>query len=103
MGRGGHGRPVARPAAGGAARGRRVTRGCIFCRIIAKQEPGDILYEDDEVIVFRNVLRWVPVMLLAVPKEHLTQGQLWTTMMGKVGPIAARIGAQYCPSGFRLL
>lgn len=61
------------------------------------------MYEDEEVIVFRNVLRWVPVMLLALPKQHLTQAQLWTTMIGKVGPIAAELGAQYCPSGFRLL
>jgi histidine triad (HIT) family protein len=80
-----------------------VDRWCIFCRIIAHQEPADILYEDDEVIVFRNVLRWVPVMLLAVPKEHLTQDEVWATKMDKLAPIAARLGAQHCPSGFRLL
>ena len=76
---------------------------CVFCRIVARREPADILYEDDEVIVFRNLLRWVPVMLLALPKEHLTQDELWGTMLGKIGPIAARIGAEHCPSGFRLL
>jgi histidine triad (HIT) family protein len=76
---------------------------CVFCRIVAHREPADILYEDDEVIVFRNLLRWVPIMLLALPKEHLTQGELWDTMLGKIGPIAARIGAEHCPSGFRLL
>ncbi len=80
-----------------------MNRWCVFCRIIEKTEPADVLYEDEEVIVFRNVLRWVPVMLLALPKQHLTQAQLWTTMIGKVGPIAAELGAQYCPSGFRLL
>jgi histidine triad (HIT) family protein len=80
-----------------------LNRWCVFCRIIEKTEPADVLYEDEEVIVFRNVLRWVPVMLLALPKQHLTQAQLWTTMIGKVGPIAAELGAQYCPSGFRLL
>ncbi|HZQ35650.1 MAG TPA: HIT domain-containing protein [Dehalococcoidia bacterium] len=80
-----------------------MARWCIFCRIIARQEPADILYEDDDVIVFRNVLRWVPVMLLAVPKQHLTQSELWSSMIGKVAPIAARMGEQHCPSGFRLL
>lgn len=80
-----------------------MNRWCVFCRIIAKQEPADVLYEDDEVIVFRNVLRWVPVMLLAVPKQHLSQAEVWSGMMGKIGPIAAKLGAQYCPSGFRLL
>jgi histidine triad (HIT) family protein len=80
-----------------------VARWCIFCRIVARQEPADILYEDDDVIVFRNVLRWVPVMLLAVPKQHLSQSELWSAMIAKVGPIAARMGEQHCPSGFRLL
>jgi len=80
-----------------------VDRWCVFCQIIAKRSPADVLYEDDEVMVFRNVLRWVPVMLLAVPKEHLTQGQLWASMIGKVGAIAAKMGSQYCPSGFRLI
>ena len=80
-----------------------MNRWCVFCRIISKQEPADILYEDDDVIVFRNVLRWVPIMLLAVPKQHLSQADMWANMMGKIGPIASRLGTQYCPSGFRLL
>jgi len=76
---------------------------CVFCRIVAGREPADVLYEDDDVIVFRNLLRWVPVMLLAIPKEHMTQAELWETMLHKVGPVAVRIGARECPSGFRLL
>ncbi len=79
-------------------------RFCVFCDIVARQEPADILYEDTDVIVFRNLLRWVPLMLLAVPKQHMTQAQLWTDpMIAKVSKVAAQIGAQQCPSGFRLL
>jgi len=78
-------------------------RWCVFCRIVAGEEPADILYQDDDVMVFRNVLRWVPVMLLAVPKQHLSQQELWSTLVGRVGAVAARIGAEQCPSGFRLL
>ena len=40
-------------------------RFCVFCEIVAGREPADILYETDDVMVFRNRLRWVPVMLLA--------------------------------------
>ncbi|MDO8750754.1 MAG: HIT domain-containing protein [Dehalococcoidia bacterium] len=79
-------------------------RYCVFCEIVARQESADILYEDADVIVFRNLLHWVPVMLLAVPKQHMTQAQLWTDpMVAKVAKVAAQIGAQQCPSGFRLL
>ena len=79
-----------------------VTRHCTVCKIVARREPAEILYEDDEVLVFRNRLHWVPVMLLAVPKEHKTQAELWQEM-GRVGEIAVRMGREHCPNGFRLL
>ncbi|MBI4199180.1 MAG: HIT domain-containing protein [Chloroflexi bacterium] len=79
-------------------------RTCVFCEIIARRAPGEILYEDDHVVVFRNVLRWVPVMLLAVPRQHLTQAQLWADpIIARVARVAAEAGARHCPNGFRLL
>ncbi len=75
---------------------------CVFCEIIARREPGSILYEDDEVIVIKNRMQWTPVMLLAMPKKHLTQEELWSGM-GRVGAIAVEMGQKLCPSGFRLL
>ena len=75
---------------------------CTFCEIVAHRESAEVLYEDDEVMVFRNRLRWVPVMLLAVPKEHRTQAELWREM-GRVGEVAVRMGQEHCPNGFRLL
>jgi histidine triad (HIT) family protein len=90
---------LATTAAAPAAEARRY---CIFCEIIAGREPADVLYRDDDVIVFRNVLRWVPVMLLAVPTRHLRQHELWRDM-AKVAAIAVEMGERHCPSGFRLL
>jgi histidine triad (HIT) family protein len=75
---------------------------CTFCDIVERREPADILYEDDEVMVFRNRLRWVPVMLLAIPKRHMMQAELWRDM-GRVGEMAVRMGQEHCPRGFRLL
>jgi histidine triad (HIT) family protein len=77
-------------------------RYCVFCEIVAKREPAEIIYEDDQVMVFRNRLRWVPVMLLAIPKAHMTQDELWRDM-GPVGKVAVEIGRKFCPNGFRLL
>ena len=77
---------------------------CVFCEIVAHREPARLVYEDDDVTVFWNRLGWVPVMLLAVPKEHLLQGELWTSdAIAKVSKVAAEVGAQHCPNGFRLL
>lgn len=75
---------------------------CTFCRIVTRKEPAEILYEDEEVLVFRNRLRWVPVMLLVVPKAHLSQEELWRNM-GRVGAVAVEMGLAHCPNGFRLL
>jgi histidine triad (HIT) family protein len=79
-----------------------VQRYCVFCEIIARREPAEVLFEDDEVIVFRNRLRWVPLMLLSVPKRHMEQAELWQNM-GHVGEIAVRMGQEHSPAGFRLL
>ncbi len=75
---------------------------CTFCRIVARQEPAEILFEDDQVLVFRNRLRWVPVMLVVVPKEHRSQEELWRKL-GRVGEVAVEMGLAHCPNGFRLL
>ncbi len=77
---------------------------CVFCEIVAHREPATIVHEDDDVVVFRNRLNWVPVMLLAVPRQHMQQGELWTSdVMAKVSKVAAELGAKLCPNGFRLL
>lgn len=75
---------------------------CVFCDIIAGHEPATIHYRDDEVIVFENVLGWVPVMLLAVPIRHMQQAELWQNM-GHIGRVAVEMGERYCPNGFRLV
>ncbi len=77
---------------------------CTFCKIVARQEPATIRFENDDVMAFDNLLRWVPVMLLVVPKKHMTQVELWTDpVAAKVTSAAVDLGARYCPNGFRLL
>ena len=75
---------------------------CTFCRIVAKQESAEILHEDDDVVVFRNRLRWVPVMLVVVPRVHRSQEELWRDL-GPAAKVAVEMGEQHCPNGFRLL
>ena len=76
---------------------------CVFCEIIARREPGNIRYEDDDVIVFDNRMRWTPVMMLAMLKQHVSQEELWEEHMDKVGPIAIKMGKEHCPNGYRLI
>ena len=77
---------------------------CVFCAITARREPANIRYEDDEIIVIDNVLNWVPVMLLVMPKVHMSQQDLWSDgLVARVGKMAVEMGERYCPGGFRLL
>lgn len=75
---------------------------CVFCEIAAKREPADIVLETDDVMVFRNRLRWTPVMLLAIPKQHMTQADLWADM-GEVGKAAVQAAQEHCPNGYRFI
>lgn len=44
---------------------------CIFCKITNKEVPADIAYEDDQVMVFKDIRPSAPVHYLSVPKEHV--------------------------------
>ena len=78
---------------------------CTFCEIVAGRLPSRTWYEDDDLIVFDNQLRWDPVMMLLVPKRHVTQAALWSSgpLLSKLGSLAVGLGQQHCPNGFRIL
>lgn len=44
---------------------------CIFCRIVAGEIPAEKVFEDDLVVVFRDIAPKAPVHLLAIPREHI--------------------------------
>src|SRR5579875_213475 len=80
---------------------------CVFCDIVDHRpwEPARYVYEDEDVAVFHNVLGWIPVMLLAVPRRrisngaggvrHYYQADLWQKM-GSLGAVAMAMGRAHC-------
>jgi histidine triad (HIT) family protein len=44
---------------------------CLFCRIIRKEIPAQIVAETDDCIAFRDINPQAPVHLLIVPREHV--------------------------------
>jgi len=44
---------------------------CIFCRIISGEIQSDILYQDEQVVAFRDIDPKAPVHLLVVPRKHI--------------------------------
>jgi histidine triad (HIT) family protein len=44
---------------------------CLFCKIINRQVPGSIVYEDDRVLAFDDINPQAPTHVLIVPKRHI--------------------------------
>ena len=82
---------------------------CLFCRIIRKEIPGSIVYEDDRLLAFNDINPQAPMHVLIVPKRHIDS--LNTLALGDdalVGEMVRRAAAiarekGYGDRGFRTL
>lgn len=44
---------------------------CLFCKVINKEVPAEIVYENDKFVAFKDVHPKAPLHLLIVPKKHI--------------------------------
>ncbi len=44
---------------------------CLFCKMVAGEIAADVVYEDDDVLAFRDINPQAPTHVLVIPKEHL--------------------------------
>ena len=81
---------------------------CIFCQIIAGEVPSEILYQDEEVIAFRDINPVAPTHLLIIPKRHIPSlahlSEAESPLIGHMVNIANRLakGEGVSESGYRL-
>lgn len=45
---------------------------CIFCKIIKGEIPSSKVYEDDEILAFKDINPAAPIHILVIPKKHIT-------------------------------
>ncbi|MCS7200196.1 MAG: histidine triad nucleotide-binding protein [Caldimicrobium sp.] len=45
---------------------------CVFCRIINKEIPAKIVYEDEKVLAFHDINPQAPFHILVIPKKHIS-------------------------------
>ena len=45
---------------------------CLFCKIINGEIPCDKVYEDEEILAFKDINPAAPVHILVIPKKHIT-------------------------------
>lgn len=44
---------------------------CLFCKIIAGEIPGGIVYQDDHLVAFKDINAQAPMHVLVVPRRHI--------------------------------
>ncbi|HHV48482.1 MAG TPA: histidine triad nucleotide-binding protein [Rhodocyclaceae bacterium] len=81
---------------------------CIFCKIAAGAIPAARVYEDEQLLAFKDIAPQRPVHILVIPKKHITSlatvsaddAPLLGQMLAKAHEIAL---AQGSPAGFRVI
>ena len=67
---------------------------CLFCRIIAGEIPGAIVYQDERVVAFKDINPQAPMHLLVVPRQHIASlNELSADDDGIVGELIRRAAA----------
>lgn len=81
----------------------------LFEKIVARQIPADIVFEDDRILAFRDIKPQAPVHILIIPKRVIARvgearpedAELLGHLLASVPEVARRAGV--LSSGFRLV
>ncbi len=71
---------------------------CIFCKIIKKEVPADVVYEDDEIIAFKDIQPAAPIHILVIPKKHIASLAQLTkddeTLIGRIYTVINEVASK---------
>ena len=72
---------------------------CLFCKIAAEKIPAAIVFEDDDLLAFKDINPAAPVHLLVIPKQHVPTlsecNDTHTALLGKMLALAAQLAAEH--------
>lgn len=54
---------------------------CLFCKIIKGEIPSNKVYEDDEILAFKDINPAAPIHILVIPKNILLLWHIWRKKM----------------------
>lgn len=82
---------------------------CIFCKIIKGEIPSEKVYEDDEILAFKDIQPAAPIHVLIIPKKHITNlmevseedSELMKKIVIAIQKIAKQLGVD--EKGFRII
>jgi len=76
---------------------------CLFCKIVKKEIPAQIIFEDKDIIAFRDIAPQAPVHVLIIPKKHIPglndTNALDTALLGRIQLVARELAVKEKISG----
>ncbi len=82
---------------------------CLFCRIVDKEIPAEIVFENDKLLAFKDIDPQAPVHVLIIPKKHITTTNDLTSnhkeLVGDILLAATRLASEYeiAEDGYRMV
>lgn len=80
---------------------------CLFCKIADGRLKGDMVYQDDKTVVFRDINPQAPTHLLVVPREHIAMvadlKESQNELVGRLFHVAAAVCRREGISDYRLV
>ena len=82
---------------------------CIFCKIIKGEIPSEKVYEDENVLAFKDINPAAPIHVLIIPKQHIKDTleikpenkEIVSEIFLAINKIASKLGIEN--DGFRLI
>jgi histidine triad (HIT) family protein len=82
---------------------------CLFCKIAAGELPSEIVYQDDDVVAFRDINPIAPIHLLVIPRKHIPSildlSEADIPLLGRITRVANQLAREQgiADSGYRLI
>lgn len=74
---------------------------CLFCKIIAREIPATIVYEDERLVVIQDINPKAPLHVLVLPRKHIaTLNELTPAEDELIGEMTRRAASLACERGF---
>lgn len=82
---------------------------CIFCKIIKKEIPAQVVFENEDLLAFKDINPVAPVHVLVIPKKHIPGinelEDLDVELMGEIFMAIKKLAVQFgiAESGYRVI
>lgn len=82
---------------------------CLFCKIIREEIPAEIVYSDNQVLVFKDIDPQAAIHLLIIPRKHIARlndiDANDAALIGHIHLVAVKLAQQFAiaESGYRLV